>query len=421
MIKLLLTGTFCSLNKGDAAMQVAAYRSLKAVLPSAEIAILTPHPEIDRTAYPDYALLAASRRKPVIALNHLLRAALWRLATWLLNADLRWLLDPAELRALAEADVLVDLSGDTLSEDYGIPCVLSHLMPIVTALLLQRPVVLLAQTLGPFRRTLPLAKRVLDRVTLITAREEQSFDYVRSLGIAKPSLELTADVAFLLECAHSKRVDPILAAEGVSAADAPLVGIAASGLLGHRFRPGNPDQLDALLARVADHLIEKLGVTVVLLSHVLGPGAARDDRAVARRVYEKLAHKHGARLVLGDYRPEELKGVIGRLELFVGMRMHANIAALGMGVPTVAIAYSRKTRGIMQMLGQQRWVCEIDSLTSEALCEMLESLWGQRDHVRDELQDQRGAVEQRARENALLVRRLVESRRQDRGSAPPEL
>ena len=219
MAKLLLSGTFCSLNKGDAAMQLAAYRSLQAVLPSLEIAILTPHPDIDRHTYPDYELLAASRRKPAMALLHLLRAALWRLAKRLGDVDLRWLRKPAELHALAEAELLVDLSGDTLSEDYGVRCVLSHLFPIVTALLLERPVVLLAQTIGPFRLTLPIAKRVLDRVTLITAREEQSFDYVRALGVAGPSLELTADIAFLLESADSKRIDEILAAEGISEVD----------------------------------------------------------------------------------------------------------------------------------------------------------------------------------------------------------
>ena len=110
--------------------------------------------------------------------------------------------------------------------------------------------------------------------------------------------------------------------------------------------------------------------------------------------------------------------MIGRLDLFVGMRMHANIAALGMAVPTVAIAYSRKTHGIMRMLGQQRWVCDIDTLSSGALCDLLDSLWSQRDRVRDELRGRLGAVEQAARENALLVRRLVESRSQARQSAP---
>ena len=128
--------------------------------------------------------------------------------------------------------------------------------------------------------------------------------------------------------------------------DPPLVGIALSRLLGHRFRPRDPDQFEALIATVADYLIEQKGVTVILVSHVLGPGEERDDRVMARSVYRKLENKTGARLLDGDYRPEELKGVIGRCQLFLGLRMHANIAALAMGVPTFAIAYSRKTHGI---------------------------------------------------------------------------
>ena len=66
-------------------------------------------------------------------------------------------------------------------------------------------------------------------------------------------------------------------------------------------------------------------------------------------------------------------------EVILGLRMHANIAALAMGVPTFAIAYSRKTLGIMRMLGQERWVSDIDTLSSEALIANIEALWSERE------------------------------------------
>ena len=391
-------------------MQLSAYRSLRTLMPEAEITILTSFPDIDRNAYPGYRLCRSSRRRPVRALTVLLRAVVWWMMKRYGKLDLRFLLGSRELQAYRQADVLVDLSGDTLTEDYGIPCVVSHLMPILTALFLERPVVLCAQTIGPFSITRPLAKAVLDRVTLIAAREEATFHYVRDMGIDKPSLHLTADVAFLLEPAEPARVDAILAAEGVCGnGDPPLVGIALSRLLGHRFRPDDPDRFEALIATVADYLIEQKGVTVVLVSHVLGPEEERDDRVMARSVYEKLENKTRTRLLAGDYRPEELKGVIGRCQLFLGLRMHANIAALAMGVPTFAIAYSRKTLGIMRMLGQQRWVSDINALSSEELIANVEALWNEREQVRRDLRVRMAEVAQRANENAILIQSVIEA------------
>jgi len=400
--RILLSGTFCSLNKGDAAMELGAYRALKSAIPDSEITILTPYPEIDRQTYNGLRLCESSRRQPLKALGLLIRAVLWRA---LKQSGL--LLSSPELEEYRRADVLVDLSGDTLTEDYGIKSFLSHLFPILVALSLERPVVLCAQTIGPFSVTRPLAKWILNRVALITAREELTLSYLQRIGIARPPLRLTADVAFLLDPAEPERVDDILAHEGIGEADAPLVGITVSRLLGHRFTPGDPGRFEALMADLVDSLIERMGVTVVLVSHVLGPGDERDDRVMASSLYRKVRNKGKTRLIAGDYRPEELKGVIGRFELFLGLRMHANIAALSMGVPTLAVAYSRKTLGIMKAVGQERWVCDVRTLTLRALTDRVEALWSQRQKVRNDLLARTATIRQQAMENAMLVKELL--------------
>jgi colanic acid/amylovoran biosynthesis protein len=391
-------------------MQLAAGRILQAFMPQAEIAILTPFPEIDARTYASFRLQATSRRHPLRAMVLLLRAMLWRLGQRYGRMDVQRLRRAPELQALYEADVLVDLSGDTLTEDYGIKCFVSHLMPILTAVFLGRPVVLCAQTIGPFHRTRGLARWALNCVTLITTRETLSFDELRRLGVRRPALYLTADMAFLLPPAAPQRVRQILSAENVEMDSAPLVGIALSGLLGHRFSPGDPGQFEALMAALADDIIVRSGATVVLVAHVLGPGVARDDRLMARRVYNRIRHQGRAHQLTGDYRPEELKGVIGHCEVFLGLRMHANIAALGMGVPTLAIAYSSKTWGIMRMLGQERWACDLTGLTHGALWAQFEALWQQRQQVRRDLQAHLTEVNERARENARLIQDLIDTR-----------
>jgi colanic acid/amylovoran biosynthesis protein len=403
MPKILLTGTFCALNKGDAAMQLSLERMLTELVPQATITITTPFPTTDAPTYPDQRLLRTRRRNPLVAFTLLGACLVWR-AMWRVTGwDLAWLHANRELRAVREADIVVDLSGDTLTEDYGVPCLVSHLMPIAYGLLLQRPVVLCAQTIGPFPRSRVLLAFILNRVSLITPREQRSYAYLQQIGVHRPPLRLTGDVAFGLEPANDERVRDLCAAEGIAAGGGRLIGLAPSRLPGLREGVASPRHLVQLLADFADRVIEKLGVRVVLIAHVTGPGSKRDDRKMTRAIRSAATHSDAINVVEGDYRPQELKGLIGRMDLFVGFRMHANIAALGSGVPTLAIAYSGKTHGIMQQHGQGQWVCEVRELSAKLLLERVGALWNARDEVREDLHQRSVVMHEQARENAVLI------------------
>jgi colanic acid/amylovoran biosynthesis protein len=403
MPRILLSGTFCALNKGDAAMELSLQRALIDLVPEAKITIATPFPDTDAATYPGIRLVRTYRRNPVVAFTLLGACLLWRVTKRVTGLDLTWLHSVRELRAVREADIVIDLSGDTLTEDYGLPCLLSHLMPIAYGLLLGRPVVLCAQTIGPFPRICSLVAFVLNRVDLITTREDRSYQFLEQIGVDRPSVQLTGDMAFLLEPASHERVREICAAEGIAPGEGPLIGLAPSRLPGLRQAVHRPEHMHRLIAEFVDRVIEKLGVKVVLIAHVTGPGRQRDDRETARAIRLAAVHGDSIGIVEGDYRPEELKGLIACMDLFVGFRMHANIAALASGVPTLAIAYSGKTRGIMDQHGQGQWVCDVHQLSATALADRVAALWRVRDRVREELQGSAGKMQARALENATLI------------------
>ena len=403
MPRILLSGTFCALNKGDAAMELGLHRALIDLVPGARITIATPFPDTDAPTYPGVRLVRTHRRNPVVAFTLLGACLLWRGIERATGQDLAWLHSARELSAVREADIVIDLSGDTLTEDYGVPCLLSHLMPIAYGLLLGRPVVLCAQTIGPFPRIRSLVAFILNRVDLITTREDRSYEFLEQIGVDRPSVRLTGDMAFLLEPASDERVRGICAAEGIALGEGPLIGLAPSRLPGLRQAVHRPEHMHRLLAGFVDRVIEELGVGVVLIAHVTGPGRRRDDREIARAIRLAAVHGDAIDIVEGDYRPEELKGLIACMDLFVGFRMHANIAALASGVPTLAIAYSGKTYGIMDQQGQGQWVCDVHQLSATALADRVGALWRVRDRVREELQSRAGNMQARARENATLI------------------
>jgi hypothetical protein len=149
------------MNKGDAAMRIAAAEGIKRAISDASITILTPFPEIDRGVY-DERIVPCSRRRPAKALRAVTCALLWSALHRTFGLNLGRLLSSEEMRAYKEADLIVDLSGDGLTEEYGSKCALSHLVPVLIGLALKKPVFVCALTIGPFARLGLPARMILN-------------------------------------------------------------------------------------------------------------------------------------------------------------------------------------------------------------------------------------------------------------------
>ena len=54
--------------------------------------------------------------------------------------------------------------------------------------------------------------------------------------------------------------------------------------------------------------------------------------------------------------------------------MHSNIFATSMCIPTTAIAYEKKTNGIMETVGLEDYIVEIDQINSNILLEKIENM-----------------------------------------------
>ena len=113
------------------------------------------------------------------------------------------------------------------------------------------------------------------------------------------------------------------------------------------------------MAEIIDHMAERTNALVVLISHVTNR-ARNDDKVVHEEIYEKVKSKYNVRLIEGDYTTNELKGIIGVCDMFIGCRMHSTIASTSMSVPTIAIVYGHKSHGVLgDVMGQGKYIIEI--------------------------------------------------------------
>jgi len=407
---LLINASCCAPNKGAAAMAISSFRSLKEFIPDVDFIILSGAlPDLERCVHNIKHI--NKRMHPIKSFSLLFRCALWSILHnyFGLSAD-ALIKNEKILQAYVKTDIVIDLRGDTFSDDYGVSSTIFSCRDMLFGIFLGKPVVIYPQSIGPFKTKLTkyLARFTLNRVSLIMVREDITRNYLQTMGINKPPIYLIPDISFLLQPASDERIQEILSEENINRNNSPIIGLSVSQQISH-FAKADYEAYVNLMIYVVDYLTEKLNATVVFVPHVVASWG--DDRIIAEKIYQKVKDKRKVISISNEYTPEELRGIIGQFDLFIGSRMHANISATSMCVPTVAIAYSHKTHGIMKMLGQEKYVCDIETIISNKneLTSKINSAWENRAEIKKELEMKIKLVRERTLLSAKLVKELLDS------------
>ena len=120
-----------------------------------------------------------------------------------------------------------------------------------------------------------------------------------------------------------------------------------------------------------------------------------------------MRHKYKTKLILSEYTPEELKGIIGQFDLFVSTRMHPLIHAISMHVPAVAVDYTFKVMELMRMVGQDRQVCHIRAVNFNELVLKIDATYSARNKIKRDLITRVKVMQKRAMLNGKLLRAFV--------------
>lgn len=214
---------------------------------------------------------------------------------------------------------------------------------------------------------------VLRTHTLICARESVTFNALKERGFT--NVIQTADIAFTLE------------PEKTEIPDRKYVALNLSPLVMRR----NPNIL-AAYQRLVDKILGSMSYDIVLVPHV--------EVSVDNDIEALLQLKgDGNRIfrVPAGLTAAQYKYVISKAEFCVASRTHATIAAWSSLVPTIAVGYSAKARGIANDLGQSEFVLDAGTLDEESLCEKFSQLRTQRETVRNILEK----TVRRCEENAI--------------------
>lgn len=413
MTKIIIPNYGNGLNRGAAALLSSRINALKENIPNSEFTVFSFNPEldpgIDKKFIKDnnikfYEVAFKIRLSPLYfykTISSIMRVFIWR---FVYKFGFEKYVKNKKFKEYSSADFVISIGGDVLTEDYGSISFISHVLNLFYGLIFDVPIIIFAESIGPFKKRINklIANLFFNKSTLITVREEISKKNLQDIGVNKVPIYVTNDSAFLLQPSPLEHIEEILHENNIIEHEKSIIGISLSKIISYYGFSTTNDKKEKYqlyiqtMAKVIDYLILEFNSIVILIPHVMElPN--NDDRIVNKDTFE-LVHNHKfCYLINNEYSAEELKGLIGVCDIFIGSRMHATIASTSMLVPTIAIAYSHKTHGIIgKLLKQEEYVIDIKDFEYDLIISTINSLWKNREKVKHNLNTEITAVKKKS-------------------------
>jgi polysaccharide pyruvyl transferase WcaK-like protein len=299
------------------------------------------------------------------------------------------------LRHIYDLDLVVSMAGgDSFSDIYGFGRFLYVALPQLLALFLGKRLILLPQTLGPFKAkpTRWIAKYILSHADTVYSRDRIALSNGNlpiGNGRHARDVRFCYDVGFVVNPRPPATSEPVLRSLSRGASSS-LVGLNVSGLLamgGYNQQNmfGLKGDYKQLMARLISFFIDSRDANVLLIPHVFGAEEnPESDSAACQALYRSLRPLLGDKLhvVEGAYDQNEIKHIIGMCDFFIGSRMHACIAALSQSIPALAIAYSDKFMGVLQTLDIDALVADARKMDEDSIVSAAARTYDQRSSIR---------------------------------------
>jgi polysaccharide pyruvyl transferase CsaB len=289
---------------------------------------------------------------------------------------------------LRKARLLVTGGGNLLQDETSTQSLLYYLWVINTARRRHVKNMLYAKGIGPVSKPVNITRvrNALNKVDLITLREDESIQVLRDIGVTAPQTYVTADAAFALPPAKDEKAAAALQALQVNG---PYFCVSLRGWA-HM-----PAQLEPQVAAFADYITTRYGYRAVFV-----PMLAKEDADISRRVMGMM--KGPAVLLPPTQRDNDvIRAIVGNGEFVLGMRLHSLVYALEKGVPMIGLVYSAKVRQYMEYMGQP-WHMSLDRVTSDRLKACADEILANKESITEKVR----AAGKEAREKAALNAKL---------------
>lgn len=360
--KIVMSGYYGFDNSGDDAILKAITTDIKKKRKDIEITVLSNNPRKTKEIYG----VEAVNRFSIRQVNNVLK----------------------------NSSLLISGGGSLLQDVTSTRSLFYYLTVMALAKRYNKPVMVYSNGIGPINKKInrKLTKKVLDKVDLITLRDEDSKRYVDQLGVTNSNIYVTADPVFTLQGVDEAQVKSIFTKESIPL-NKKYVGVSI-----RKWK--YDDRLIEILPLVINEIISRYDVQVILI-----PMHYPEDLEISKEVLRKTGNS-SCSVLENEYSVEKIMGIINNLELIIAMRLHSLIYAATQETPMIGLSYDPKVDGILKSLEIEN-IVHVNNFTYEELLKEVDYVWNNKDKLKINLKKQDKALKDKALKNVNMALDLL--------------
>lgn len=297
-------------------------------------------------------------------------------------------------KEMKQAKMLIFGGGSLLQDVTSSKSLKYYLMIIALAEKCGLKTMLYANGIGPIntRTDRRLTARILNKVDLITLRDDKSDEELKKLGVTKPEIIITADPAFTINLKEALTGQFFIKRAGVPDG----TKVCAVSIRSWKNSSGN---FSEAMASLCDYMVEKYDIHPLFV-----PMQYPLDMDVSKEVMEKM--KHPSYIINRNLTVAEMFSVLSGAEVLIGMRLHSLIYATTLEIPAMALVYDPKISAFMESLSQP-YMIDVEDMEPEKMKRTFDSLVGGLSSHREKLHTANAVLKKKAEENAEYAVKLL--------------
>jgi N-acetylglucosaminyldiphosphoundecaprenol N-acetyl-beta-D-mannosaminyltransferase len=279
-------------------------------------------------------------------------------------------------------DSFISGGGGLLQDTTSLKSLVYYCALLLVARKERVPVMIYAQGIGPLKRRISrfLTKLSVSGCNTIAVRDEKSKRILEKTGVRR-EITVTADPALLLKPSRL-----------------PILKDLNKPVLGYAFRAWPGLDFEAV-ARIVDEANRRFNGTAVFI-----PFHHKADVHVAEQITARMRTK--AKVLSQTTLPSDILGVIGELDVLIGMRLHSIIFASIQHVPFIPISYDPKVGEFAKQIGVKE-LLYVDNLKIDSVLDRIGKLLSSENSTNSSAIDE---LRLKARQNAGMAKQLLRER-----------
>jgi colanic acid/amylovoran biosynthesis protein len=409
-LNILVTDLHNASNKGDAAILEGVVASLKEAFSNPKIKVMSD--SVNSCKIINNVNCYPQKTNPVRKYRIIRNLALLYLifSAFLYNRNIKtffWdkLVNVFSLENYLEADIIIGTGGSFINDFYS-PGNWGRLWGYLFSKIIGKPVFIYSQSIGPLSGVnKKLATYVLNKIDLISVRDEITMDKLISYGVEPSKIYVAADAAFAMDLDKKTSLDKYKLEDDYLFNENELtISVSVRKWNHYNNDNGHREYVNAF-AETLDYLIKNKNAQIVFASTCSGfAGYHTDDRVVAFEIIENMEYSHNnVKVLTSELTPQELVEFYKKMDLHIGTRMHSNILALLANTPIVPIEYEFKTRGLMEFFGIND-VINVEDISSKKIIFLLNKSLDEYNEMKVLIQNKLPILKSKAKEPAYLIK-----------------